>query len=115
MADHLAAPPARSRGLPTKTSRPDVRPDGVGLESRETCAQRPLAPGHVLLSLVQASGQISVRALVRGAESAQDRPFAPCRALKGTSLPQTPSSPPARPAATAGGPARSPPSGTPYE
>src|SRR2546426_8449334 len=100
MADHLAAPPARSRGLPTKTSRPDVRPDGVGLESRETCAQRPPAPGHVLVSLVQASGgDIGARAGARAPILPQLRPFAP-PALKGQALPPTlPPSPPPPPMA----------------
>ena len=46
-------------------------------------------PALILAALlaVQASGQISVHALVRGTESAQDRPFAPWRALKGLPSP----------------------------
>ena len=74
-------------GFPPKTSCPDVYPDGVGLESRETCAQKPPAPRHVLLSLVQARGAISVHALVRGPESLLTSPFARCRALKGDQAP----------------------------
>jgi hypothetical protein len=42
---------------------------------------------HQPFSGVQASGEISVHALVRGTESAQDRPFAPWRALKGLPSP----------------------------
>src|SRR5260370_32342491 len=47
---------------------------------------RPPALTSAVLLVVQASGQISVHALVRGPESAQASPFAPWRALKGNSL-----------------------------
>ena len=53
-----------------------------------------------LFSVVQASGQISVHALVRGPESAQPRPFARCRALKGSIFP--PPGPPFAPPHTTG-------------
>ena len=65
----------------TQASRVDKRVEPL-MHVQGTPVSMPALTSAVLL-VVQASGQISVHALVRGPESAHGRPFAPWRALKG--------------------------------